>query len=262
MRRICIINQKGGVGKTTSAVNLAAGLSRKEKRVLLIDLDPQGNATFSLQSKSTYDLHDYLTSDIEVNEAVTNLGKNLELLGSKESLVEVENEIAKNENNVKKFAKKLRSIDGYDYIIVDCSPMIGSLSNLAILAADEALVPTSTDVLGLRGTSNTLKMIEKANNRFSHDLKTTKIVPTLYDKRNRVCKKTLEIMNNIYYDIISEPIRVNARLKEAPERHMSIFRYAKSSRGAEDYNKLVMNVLNDEKHQSKITKENSVAALT
>lgn len=262
MRRVCIINQKGGVGKTTTAVNLAAGLSRKDKKVLLVDLDPQGNATFSLQPKGAYDLYDFLTSDVDITEAVTNMGKNLDLLGSKESLMEVENEMAKKESNIQKFAKKLRGVEGYDYVVMDCSPMMGALSTLAILSTDEAMVPTSTDVLGLRGTSNTLKMIEKANNKHGHNLKTTKIIPTLYDKRNRVCRKTLEIMNNIYYDIISEPIRVNAKLKEAPERHMSIFRYAKSSRGSEDYNKVIMNVLNDEKHQSKITKENSVAAFT
>ncbi|MGM5483035.1 MAG: ParA family protein [Nanobdellota archaeon] len=262
MRKICVINQKGGVGKTTTAVNLAAGLSRNGKKVLLVDLDPQGNATFSLQSKSSYDLYDFLTEDIELKETVTNMGKNLDLLGSKENLSQLETNIAKDEQKIEEFAKKLRSIENYDFVILDCSPMIGSFSNLAVSASDEAIIPTSTDVLGLRGTSNTLKMIEKINKKFELNVKTSKIVPTLYDKRNRVCKKTLEIMNNIYYDIISEPIRINSKLKEAPERHMSIFKYAKSSRGAQDYKKLVVNVLNDEKHQRNITKETSVAALT
>ncbi len=262
MRRICIINQKGGVGKTTTAVNMAAGLSRKDKKVLLVDLDPQGNATFSLKSNSTYDLYDYLISDIDVNDCVTKLGKNLDLLGAKESLTEIDQEMARSSKNIEQFTKRLRELEGYDFIIIDCSPMVGALSTLAILASDEAVVPTSTDVLGLRGASNTLKMIEKTNNKYDHENKVTKIVPTLFDKRNRVCNKTLEIMNNIYYDIISEPIRVNTKLKESPEKHQSIFRYAGSSRGAQDYKKLVMNVLNDEKHQSKITKENSVAALT
>jgi chromosome partitioning protein len=246
MRRICIINQKGGVAKTTTAVNLAAGLARKNRRVLLIDLDPQGSTTFSLEWKGSKDLFDYLTTDIKLRDCVAHLGKNLDLLGTQENLSEIEKTLAQEKNKIKTIARRLREIDNYDYVILDTSPSLNVLNIAVMLASDEALIPTSTDVLGLRGTTNTIKLIESNNEKYDHSLKITKIVPTLYDQRNRICRRMLEIMNNIYYDQITDPIRVNSRLKEAPEQHKSIFTYDKSSRGAEDYGKLVVQVINDE----------------
>jgi chromosome partitioning protein len=246
MRRICIINQKGGVAKTTTAVNLAAGLSRKNRRVLLIDLDPQGSTTFSLEWSNTKDLYDFLTTETPLKSCVQNLGKNLDLLGTKENLAEIEKTLASDKSKIRTIAKKLRDIKGYDYVILDTSPSLNVLNVSVMLASDEAIVPTSTDVLGLRGTTNTIQLIDTINEKHDHMLKVSKVVPTLYDQRNRICRRMLEIMNNIYYDQITDPIRVNSRLKEAPEQHKSIFSYDKSSRGAEDYGKLVVQVINDE----------------
>ena len=247
MRRICVINQKGGVGKTTTAVNLAAGLARKGRKVLLIDLDPQGSTTFSLKYSSNRDLFDYLTGGTTLKECVVNLGKNLDLLGTKENLAEMEKVLANDKSTAMRVGEKLSRINGYDYVIFDTSPSLSLMNVSVILASTEALVPSSTDVLGLRGTTNTLQLIESVNQRYGHSMKVTKIVPTMYDQRNKICRRMLEIMNNIYYDVISDPIRVNATLKEAPEHHQSIFSYDVRSRGAEDYGKLVVQVMNDER---------------
>ncbi len=246
MRRICIINQKGGVGKTTTAVNLGAGLSRRGKKVLIIDLDPQGSSTFSLEGSNPRDLFDFLTTSVNVKECIAKLGKNFDILGTQENLAEMESILAK-EQGMDDVSKKLRSIKGYDYIISDTSPSLSILNTSVMLASDEAIIPSATDVLGLRGTTNTLRLIDEVNKKYDHNLRVTKVIPTMYDQRNRICRRILEIMNNIYYDIISDPIRVNTKLKEAPEKHQSIFSYAKGSRGAEDYGKLTVQVINDEK---------------
>jgi chromosome partitioning protein len=247
MRRICVINQKGGVGKTTTAINLAAGLALKDKKVLLIDLDPQGSTTFSLDGSNSQDLYDYLTNNVNVSECVSNLGKNLDILGTKENLAQMEQALAGDDSKVEIVTKKLNKIENYDYIIFDTAPSLSIMNKSVLLASNEAIIPTATDVLGLRGTTNTIKLIEQVNKDEGHDLKITKIIPTLFDKRNNICKKILEIMNNIYYDIISDPIRINSKLKEAPEHHKSIFTYDKRSRGAEDYKKLTVQVINDER---------------
>ena len=251
MRRICIINQKGGVGKTTTAVNLAAGLARRDKKVILIDLDPQGSTTFSLESTNSRDLFDFLTSEVDIKECISHLGKNMDLLGTKDNLIKMESALATDSEKIKTVAKRIREIKGYDYVILDTSPALSTLNISVFIACEEAMIPTSTDVLGLRGTTNTFKFIDSMNEEYDHTLRVTKIIPTLYDQRNNICKRILEIMNNIYYDIISDPIRINSKLKEAPEQHKSIFSYAKSSRGAEDYGKLAVQVINDETMLSK-----------
>ncbi len=242
MRTICVINQKGGVGKTTTAVNLAAGLSRKDKKVLLIDLDPQGNVDVSLRVKAEYDLYDAMTGKIEIQQCIVNIAQNFDIISSKETLTKAEFYLAQ-QNKVDLLKGLLSKINGYDFIIIDCPPSLGILNQNVLSFCEEAFVPVSTDFLGLDALRKMEAVINSINVEYGHDIKITKVIPTLYDKRTKICKDTLVQIQTEYPELTSYPIRYNSKLKEAPMKGKSIFAYAKSSHGAVDYGKLVDDVL-------------------
>jgi len=250
MRKICVINQKGGVGKTTTAINLAAGLSRQGKKVLLVDLDAQGNIQTSIGATSQKSVYDFLIENAEFHECVSVLGTNLDIMRSEENLTKAEILISKlPEGNYTVLKEAFSSVKGYDYVILDCAPSLGILNQNAMLYADEAIIPVSTDHLGLDALKKMVEAIRNLNDYFDHHLRITRIVPTLYDARMRSSRQVLHHLQNDYYEVLSDPIRINARLREAPEAMQSIFRYAPSSRGALDYGSLVRLVLADEQQR-------------
>jgi chromosome partitioning protein len=243
MRTICIINQKGGVGKTTTAINLAAGLSREDKKVLLVDLDPQGNIDTSLKIKAEGDIYDAIIGNQVITQCISNLAENLDVITSKDSLQEAEIFIAE-QGDPSVFIKNLfKGVNGYDFLIVDCPPSMGLLSQNALHFCDEAFIPVSTDYLGFNGLKNMIGYIQKTNQRKGNEIKISKIIPTLYDKRNKICKDTLAKIQTEFPQLCSYPIHMNSKLKEAPKYGKSIFGYARSSRGAKDYSKLVEDTL-------------------
>jgi len=246
VRKICIINQKGGVGKTTTAVNLGAGLAREGKKVLIVDLDPQANVGFSLDGKQEQDLFGFLLEGLEIYDCVMHLGKNLDVITSNNNLSVAEKIIHEKEKKEHFFKERMGNVNGYDYVLIDCSPNFGLLNQNALLYVDEAFIPVSTDVLGFNGLVNTLKNIDVIKKRFDHEIKVTKVIPTMFDKRNKICKDILTDIQNQYYELASDPIRINSKLTEAPRAKKSIFGYAKTSRGAKDYMDLVRSVINDE----------------
>ena len=246
MKRICVINQKGGVGRTTTVMNLASGLAMAGKKVLVVDLDPQGNLSTCFSKTSEKDIYDVLMGDALPQECIVNVAENLDFISSKETLTKAEMILVGEPSRETFLRRKLSTVQGYDFVFLDCAPSLGLLNQNAILYADEIFITASTDILALAGLRNMTKAISKINEVFGHSARITKIIPTMYDKRNKVCKNSLQQMQQEYSAEVTTPVHVNSKLKEAPGEGVSIFVYDKSSRGAEDYNLLVNSVLGHE----------------
>lgn len=259
MRKICIINQKGGVGKTTTSVNLGWGLAKEGKKVLVVDLDAQGNISTCLPAESKKDLFDLLVEGADIGECISHVTDNLDIIKSKETITKAELILVGEQSRETVLRRKLEALKNYnyDYIILDCPPSLGLLNQNAILYSNEAIIPASTDVLGFDGLKKMVAAISKLNDVFGHSCTVTKIIPTLFDIRNKVCVSTLKQMQSEFYELVSDPIRINAKIKEAPSVKKAIFEYDKSSRGAEDYKNLVKQVIRDEKKFAKLNKGSS-----
>lgn len=251
MRKICVINQKGGVGKTTTAVNIAAGLSRQGRTVLLVDVDPQGNVAHSLATQKSMSLYHFLTGQCSHVDCITNLGTNLDLIHSDETLTKIESLFATSRKPAHIFADKFDEVSGYDYIIFDCAPSLGLLNQNVMLFSKEAIIPVMTHYLPMTGLAGIAEAIGDINKHYEHDLQITYIVPTLHDGRNKTNNNMLAKLQKDYPEVITNPIRINSKLAEAPASGKSIFAYDQRSRGAKDYGKLVERIMISEKAKAK-----------
>ena len=244
---IGVANQKGGVGKTTTAVNLAAALGVLEKKVLLIDADPQANATSGLGIEevnfSTYNL---LEHSAAVQDCIQKTSSpNLDLVPSHIDLVAAEIELVdrdKREYMLKKALEEVKS--EYDYIIIDCAPSLGLITVNALTAADSVIIPIQCEYFALEGLGkllNTVKNVQKIHN---YDLDIEGLLLTMYDSRLRLSNQVVEEVNTHFPEMVFETvISRNVRLSEAPSFGESILMYDAESKGAIQYIQLAEEVL-------------------
>ena len=252
MQIICVINQKGGVGKTTTVINLAAGLSQQNKKILVIDLDPQGNATTGLglsnMEESSDTVYAVLNGAKEIYEVIKNTKfKNLDIITSNVDLSGLEVETADDTNRAfilkTKLASYLNNSRGsYDYILIDCPPSLSLLTVMALVTSNSLLVPLQTEFFALEGLTQLMKTIERIKVSLNPDLKIRGILLTMYDKRNKLSsqveKEARDYFNEKVYTTI---IPRNVRLSEAPSHGMPVLIYDKSCLGVNHILVLLMN---------------------
>lgn len=277
MRSIAVINQKGGVGKTTTAVNLSAALSQAGKKVCLVDMDPQAHASLHLgisleeSSRSTYSL---LTDDVPVSDVRVEISRDLCVIPAHIDLAAAEMELANEVGREIILRDKLEE-DGmrFDYLILDCPPSLGVLTLNALTAATEIFLPLQPHFLALHGLSKLLKTIDLVGKRLNPGLKLTGIVFCMYDSGTKLAAEVSRdvkeffsdqrISNTVWKEATNfeTMIRRNIRLAEAPSFGQSIFDYAPQSNGAADYLALAAEVLQQELAARQVGRGASSASL-
>ncbi|MFW6054045.1 MAG: AAA family ATPase, partial [Persicimonas sp.] len=238
--RIAVLNQKGGTGKTTTTVNLGAGLAKQGYRVLIIDVDSQGHVGVSLGVSGPKTLYDVIVEGARLEECTVEARPNLDILPADDRLASAEIFLARRDDGRDKLLRKRLSEQGdYDFILLDCGPSLSLLNMNALTFADHLIVPVACDYLSLVGVKQVMKTLKNINRVLMHPISVLGILPTFYDMRNNISDEAVKTLKGHFHDKVLPPVRVNTRLKEAPAEQQTIFEYAPGSRGAADYRRLV-----------------------
>lgn len=243
--RIAILNQKGGTGKTTTAVNLAAGLARAGHWTLLVDLDSQGHVATSLGKKGTHGLYNLFIEERDPRMCTTALRNRLNGIVSDERLASVEVWLARMGKGRNKILKdRLAPLHSpYEFILLDCGPALSLLNINALTFAEYVIIPVSCDFLSLVGVKQMLRTLERVNRNLDSPVQIMGILPTFYDRRNRISDEAVKTLKGYFRDKVLPPIRVNSKIKEAPRHRQTIFEYAPDSSCSRDYERVVEFVL-------------------
>jgi chromosome partitioning protein len=250
MRKIVVSLSKGGVGKTTTAVNLAAGLAMSGSNVLLVDTDTQGQAGSMIGFKPETGLAELMLGECEPEKAVVEARKNLYLLAGGRTLAGIQRLIVRKEfGGEQTLSEALSVLDGkFDYVIVDTPPGWGAMTINVLFYAEEILAPVSLEVMTLQGLLEFEQSL-KAIQEYHQGLVLKYVLPTFLDRRVKKSTEILEMLRGHYGELVCDPIRYNVRLSEAPGFGQTIFEYDANSPGAKDYGKLTKRIARHAKTQ-------------
>ena len=233
---LAVFNHKGGTGKTTTAVHVAAGLAARGAKVLLVDADGQGNVAASLGLEAERSLYHVLVMGLPFEQARIAARPNLDVIAANETLAAAELYIAGQRNRDRVMASRLaRARETYDYVIVDCSPSLSLLNQNALVLADAVLCPVACDYLSLIGIRQVVRTVKHVNKILNHPVNFWGVLPTLFDSRARICNEALDTLKKNFKDVCLDPIHFAIKVKEAPSVGKTLFEYAPNSSAAGDY---------------------------